>query len=419
VSYTPIDQCRICGNPHLDRVLDLGEQMLSGVFPRAKDANITVGPLQLVKCSEDHDGGCGLLQLAHSYDLCEMYGENYGYRSGLNQSMVAHLRKKVERILSQVELAPADLVIDIGSNDSTTLQSYPANAATFVGIDPTGAKFKQFYPPHIHLIPDFFSANLVKQRFGPKKAKVITSFSMFYDLPDPLGFMRQIHDVLAEDGIWVFEQSYMPTMLATNSYDTVCHEHLEFYALRQIKWMADRVGFAIRDVEFNDVNGGSFSVTVAKGSSTAAPPAIQEILDCERELGLHTLVPYRAFAHRVAESRRELRDFIATARHKGQIVAALGASTKGNVVLQYCGLTAQEVSYIGEVNPDKFGAYTPGTWIPIISEEQLIARAPDHVLVLPWHFRTFFERSKRLRRLNLVFPLPNLSMIQKHANCIP
>lgn len=410
--YKKISKCRICGNTQLETVLDLGEQMLTGVFPRDRNAQVTTGPLRLVKCSGD-DRVCGLLQMEHSYDLAEMYGENYGYRSGLNASMVKHLHGKVDRILSQVTLSDGDLVVDIGSNDSTTLRAYPADAPVLVGIDPTGPKFKNFYPPHVHLIPEFFSAALVKARFPGKRAKVVTSFSMFYDLEDPVAFMREIHEILADDGIWVFEQSYMPTMLDTNSYDTVCHEHLEFYALRQIKWMADRVGFRILDVEFNDVNGGSFSVTVGKaGENLDTLPLVQDLLDEENRKELHTSKPYLAFADRVLETRRDLLAFIDAARATGKTVAALGASTKGNVLLQYCGLTTAQVQSVGEVNPEKFGCYTPGTWLPIIPEQELLSSKPDFVIVLPWHFRQFFVHNKKLSGVNLVFPLPKLEVVK-------
>ncbi|MFZ3218913.1 MAG: class I SAM-dependent methyltransferase [Rhodoferax sp.] len=410
--YRKVDKCRICGNTHLVLVLDLGEQMLTGVFPRGKEAAVTSGPLQLVKCM----GGpevCGLLQLAHSYSLDEMYGENYGYRSGLNTSMVAHLHGKVQRILRQVELSDGDLVIDIGSNDSTTLQAYPVEGTVLVGVDPTGVKFKHYYPPHIQLIPDFFSAALVKERFPGQKAKVVTSFSMFYDLEDPMAFMRQVHDVLADDGVWVFEQSYMPTMLEKNSYDTVCHEHLEFYALHQIKWMADRVGFKIVDVEFNDVNGGSFSVTVTKNKGDlAVNHAVQKILDEEHAKGLNTLAPYAAFAERVARTKSALLKFIESALAQQKTIAAIGASTKGNVLLQYCGITTKEIKFVGEVNAEKFGCFTPGTWLPIIQESVLLATKPDYLLVLPWHFREFFVKSKNFRGMNLVFPLPELEIVK-------
>lgn len=408
--YKKIEKCRICGNVQLERVLDLGEQMLTGVFPRDKGARVTTGPLRLVKCV-GNDSVCGLLQMEHSYDLGEMYGENYGYRSGLNASMVEHLQSKVVRIQGLVTLRPGDLVIDIGSNDSTTLQAYPKDM-DLVGIDPTGIKFSAYYPAHVKLIPDFFSARLVKEKYPGRKAKVVTSFSMFYDLEAPLDFMREIHEVLADDGIWVFEQSYMPTMLDTNSYDTVCHEHLEFYALRQIQWMAERVGFKILSVEFNDVNGGSFSVTVAKSQGKAVVlPEIQLLLDQEKSDGLDTLTPYREFAMRAAKTKKDLLEFIVKARNEGKSVAALGASTKGNVLLQYCGLTEKDIEFVGEVNADKFGSYTPGTWIPIISEDELLAKRPDYLMVLPWHFRKFFEKNKKLAGTKLLFPLPNVEVV--------
>lgn len=405
-----ISKCRVCGNADLAPVLDLGEQMLTGVFPRERDATVTTGPLRLVKCVGG-DEVCGLLQLEHSYDLGEMYGENYGYRSGLNASMVKHLHAKVGRLLRSVNLRAGDLVVDIGSNDSTTLQAYPTDL-TLVGVDPTGVKFHSYYPAHVQLIADFFSAKLVQQRFAGRKAKVVTSFSMFYDLEYPLQFMREVHEVLTDDGVWVFEQSYMPTMLEMNSYDTACHEHLEYYSLKQIQWMADRVGFRIVDVEFNDVNGGSFSVTVAKTDGRVEPtPAVQAVLRAEREKGLDTLLPFQQFAERVARQRAELRDFVLSARAEGKTVAVLGASTKGNVLLQYCGLGTTLISQVGEVNAEKFGAFTPGTWIPIVEETALLATNPDYLLVLPWHFRAFFLGNGKYKGRKLVFPLPRLDVV--------
>jgi len=410
--YKKVKACRICGNEHLERVLDLGEQMLTGVFPNELGANVTTGPLCLVKCIGGDDS-CGLLQMEYSYDLGEMYGENYGYRSGLNASMVLHLQNKVDRILGLVELNKDDLIIDIGSNDSTTLQAYPEESGILVGIDPTGIKFHSYYPEHIQLIPDFFSASLIHDQFPGKKAKVVTSFSMFYDLDDPMGFMRHVFDILADDGIWVFEQSYMPTMLDTNSYDTVCHEHLEFYALRQIKWMADHVGFRIVDVEFNDINGGSFSVTVMKsyGDQTIVP-SVQKILDDEYKRGLDTLVPYQEFAERVTKTRSDLLYFIKKVRSEGGRISVLGASTKGNVLLQYCDITTKDADFVGEVNPEKYGCYTPGTWIPIISEQELLEMKPNFLIVLPWHFRKFFVENKTFSGMNLVFPLPQLEVVK-------
>jgi hypothetical protein len=386
--------------------------MLTGVFPKSRGERVSSGPLSLVKCEVSGPDQCGLVQLAHSYDLHELYGENYGYRSGLNKSMVIHLHDKIRSILSLTKLEKGDLIIDIGSNDSTSLQAYPTKDYALVGIDPTGEKFREYYPPHIHLIPDFFSIAKVREHFGNRKAKVVTSFSMFYDLEEPLKFMKEVHDVLTDDGIWVFEQSYMPTMLETNSYDTVCHEHLEYYALSQIRWMTERVGFKIIAIEMNDINGGSFSVTVAKKTAPYAEAAnLREVLDSEKRLGIDSLGLYRAFHDRIASTKRDLLAFLADAKKNGKTVLALGASTKGNVLLQYCGITTDQIPFVGEVNRDKFGCFTPGTFLPIVSEEEVLAKNPDYILVLPWHFRRFFENNTKFRGRKLVFPLPQLEIV--------
>lgn len=410
--YRCISECRICKNTALIEVLDLGVQALTGVFPRTRAQEVTAGPLRLVKCTGD-DAVCGLLQLQHTYDLGELYGDNYGYRSGLNASMVAHLHRKVRRILDRVRLPEDALIVDIGSNDSTTLQAYPARGCTLAGIDPTGNKFREFYPPHIRLIPDFFAATTIQQHFPTRKATVITSFSMFYDLEEPLTFMKEVAEVLDDEGVWVLEQSYMPTMLRMNSYDTVCHEHLEYYALKQIKWMTDRTDLKIIDVEFNDINGGSFSLMVAKrGSNYPESPDVERILEDEARAGLHTLQPFQEFARSVAANRAKLRAFVEEAKRFGKSICALGASTKGNVLLQYCNLTTGDISRVGEVNPDKFEAFTPGTLLPIVSEDEVLAMQPDYLLVLPWHFRDFFLEHDRFVDRNLLFPLPQLELVR-------
>lgn len=407
--YKSISVCRICGNDNLVKVLELGEQTLTGVFPKSMHTPITSGPLTLVKCVGENK--CGLLQLAHSYSLEEMYGENYGYRSGLNPSMVAHLKAKVERIKRLGIIEKQDIIVDIGSNDATTLKQYGIDNCIIVGIDPTASKFKQFYTSNIELIPGFFSSSSYMDKYGGRKAKVVTSFSMFYDLEDPLAFMREVAEILDSNGVWVFEQSYMPLMLSTNSYDTVCHEHLEYYSLAQILWMAERVGLKVVDVELNEVNGGSFSITAQKLSGhLSISPSVPQTVDSERAQGLDDLHTYIKFEKSVRESKRALLKFLTDAKLAGKTVAALGASTKGNVILQYCGIGSSMIASIGEINPDKFGACTPGTHIPIVNEAELIASKPDYVLVLPWHFRKFFESQIRYAGLQLVYPLPTLSL---------
>jgi NDP-4-keto-2,6-dideoxyhexose 3-C-methyltransferase len=410
--YTAISKCRICDNSSLTPVIDLGVQMLTGVFPKRRDEAITAGPLHLVKCHSADDRACGLLQLLHSYDLKEMYGDNYGYRSGLNPSMVRHLHSRIDKVLTLARLAPGDLVIDIGSNDGTSLKAYPRHKYRLLGIDPTAAKFREFYPPGIDVLPDFFSAELVEQKCSGRRAKIITSFSMFYDLEDPLDFMREVYSVLDDDGVWVFEQSYMPTMLSTNSFDTICHEHLEYYGLKQIRWMADQVGFKIIEIETNAVNGGSFAVTMAKRHSHyRASQAVDGLLEQEHDLGLDTLAPYFAFAERAAAARAQFTEFLSRAQASGKSVLALGASTKGNVILQYCGVTSAQLPAIGEVNCDKLGSITPGTFIPIVAEDEVLRQRPDFLVILPWHFRDFFLSNPKFKGQTLVFPLPTLDVI--------
>lgn len=408
--YRAVNECRICGNKNLVKVVDLGQQSLTGIFPKEKTASITTGPVQLLKCHGDNS--CGLLQMGHSYDLSEMYGLNYGYRSGLNASMVKHLKGKVERIRNLIKIDSDDVVVDIGSNDCTTLKFYDDLKVHAIGIDPTGIKFKSFYPNHIKLIPNFFDATLYRKECGDKKAKVVTSFSMFYDLESPMKFAQEVSDILSVDGIWVFEQSYMPKMLEMNSYDTACQEHLEYYGLKQIKWITDKVGLKIVDLEFNDVNGGSFSVAAAKKESSLPESSqVEKILLREKELGLDTLKPYLEFQKRIDDTKRQLLSFLEKARNEGKTVAALGASTKGNVLLQFCEITPDQIFAVGEVNEEKYGCYTPGTNIPILPEDDLLKKQPDYLLVLPWHFKKFFLNNTKFKSSRLVFPLPSVEII--------
>ena len=269
-NYTMIDHCRVGGGSTLINVLDLGEQALTGVFPKTPDAKITRGPLRLLWCPNS-----GLLQLSHSYDLGEMYGDNYGYRSGLNRSMVDHLSQKISELERTAALSPGDTVLDIGSNDATSLKAYRTPSLKRIGIDPTGAKFKQYYPPEITLVPDFFSAAAYRAK-GAAPAKIVTSIAMFYDLEDPIGFAREIESVLAPQGIWHFEQSYMPSMLRMTSYDTVCHEHLEYYSFGVVGRILAEAGMRPIDVKMNNVNGGSFAVTAVRqdDQTREAQPAV-------------------------------------------------------------------------------------------------------------------------------------------------
>jgi hypothetical protein len=344
-----------------------------------------------------------------------MYGDNYGYRSGLNGSMVRHLQQKVRFLERLVKLRPSDIVLDIGSNDATLLKAYEPGPRR-IGIDPTGRKFAQYYPPDVALIPDFFTAASFEQAFPGELARIVTSIAMFYDLERPGEFVRDIKRVLAPDGIWHFEQSYMPSMLRTNSYDTICHEHLEFYSLGVVRDILAQGGMRVVDVQMNAVNGGSFAVTACHedGPFASNRPVIEWTLKQERGMGLDTISPYRDFERRVHAHRESLKDLIESLVADGKRIIGYGASTKGNVLLQFCGLTAAHIECIAEVNEDKFGSFTPGTGIPIVSEVEARRRNPDYFLVLPWHFKSsILEREKDYLAAGgkFIFPMPEIEII--------
>lgn len=410
-AYKEISSCRVSGSSNLIPVLSLGTQVLTGVFPRSRDEKITSGPLELVWCPES-----GVLQLRHSYEPSEMYGENYGYRSGLNQSMVDHLGDKVRCLERLVALAAGDIVLDIGSNDATTLKAYAASGIKRIGIDPTGKKFERYYTGGLRLVPDFFSADAYRS-VERAPARIITSIAMFYDLEDPIDFVRQIESILADDGIWHFEQSYMPSMLRMNSYDTICHEHLEYYSLGAINKILDTAGLRIVDVGMNAINGGSFAVTAAKRANRSVMPnqsVIDWLLAQEERMGLGTPRPYRDFEERVFRHREDLIRLVRSLNADGKKILGYGASTKGNVLLQFCGLNEKDVPVIAEVNADKFGCVTPGTYIPIVSEAEAKAMQPDYFLVLPWHFKDGILRREKEFLANggkMIFPFPEIEIV--------
>ena len=414
--YKEIKVCRICRNQDLDIILEMEDMALTGVFPKNKGEKVPSGPMTLVKCRESPNNDfCGLVQLREAYDPSLMYGQNYGYRSGLNKSMVSHLNEKVKSILNQITLNQDDIIVDIGSNDSTLLQAYPTGKAVLVGFDPTGEKFREYYPSNITLVVDFFTSKTFRNIFKNKKAKIITSIAMFYDLDEPLAFVREIFDILSDDGVWIFEQSYLPSMLEAGSFDTICHEHQEYYRLKEIDWMMKKVGFKIIDIQFNKINGGSFSVTVAKPNfPRPETPDLDIFLAEENKKGLSTNKPYDDFRDRIYEFKLKIRQLLDKLHKEKSLIIGYGASTKGNVLLQFAGITSRDIPWIGEVNEDKFGSYTPGTLIPIISEEKAREMNPDYFFVFPWHFKEFIlnkEKSNKDRKVSLLFPLPSIEII--------
>ena len=404
-----IKKCRSCSSSLLKNAFDLGSQKLTGVFPKTLNENIPSGSLAMVFCEK-----CKLLQLENSFNASMMYGDNYGYMSSLNPHMINHLKLKAKKLNSFMNLTKDDVVIDIGSNDGTFLNFF-SSRLKLIGIDPTIKKLKKFYRKDIIKIPTFFTIDVIK-KILKKRAKVISSISMFYDLEDPIRFAEDIYETLDDNGIWHFEQSYMPMMIKNNSYDTICHEHLEYYSLTSIKFILDKVGFKIIDLEFNDINGGSFALTVSKKSSKLKvnSPLIDWLLKKEKLFNYNSLEIFQDFYKNAKKHKKSFKDLLLNLHDMKKKVVGYGASTKGNVILQFCNITKKLLPYIAEVNEFKHYRYTPGTKIQIIPEKSARLKNPDYFIVLPWHFKNFIikkEKNFLLNNKNLIFPLPDIEIV--------
>lgn len=406
-----VDICRICKNNKLIDVINLGNQLITSRFPVYGDYTTPSTTITLSLCTN-----CSLVQLKHQTDACELYEHEYGYRSGISNTMREHLKQYQEEILKKIILSENDVVVDIGSNDSTMLQYYD-NKIKRIGVDPTGKQFKDYYGD-VELIPTYFTYENFKNVYGNLNPKIISSISMFYDLPDPIQFARDIYRILDDDGIWTCEQSYLITMLERNSIDTICHEHLEYYSLTAVKYIADQSNFKIIDVKFNECNGGSFRIYLAKKQSTIfseSSDLINKILNDEIEYDIKNPQIYRNFMNNCDEEILKLNNFIDAVNENDKKIYIYGASTKGNCLLQYANIGENKIKYAVERNLNKVGKMT-STGIEIISEETMRLNPPEYLLVLPWHFRdeiikredNFLENGGQL-----IFPFPNFEIYSK------
>jgi NDP-4-keto-2,6-dideoxyhexose 3-C-methyltransferase len=413
---TRIEKCRACGNPDLVPIGSLGTMAFSGIFPKKDDPLVPEGPLELVKCHGDPDQVCGLLQLKHSFDPRILFGKSYGYRSGLNGAMRKHLEDIAKKIRKFVSLKDEDIMVDVGSNDGTLLRFFSGEKLCLWGVDPTADQFKRYYPGEVRILPELFSGKIIKEHLGLKKAKVVTAIAVFYDLDAPAEFLEDVRDILSDDGVCVLEQSYLPLVLENLAYDTICHEHMVYYRLKQIRWLAGRAGLKIIHCEQNQVNGGSFCVVLAKKDSAFSEDSetIKRFIELENRLSLDTLSPFACFYENILKHREALRRTVGALRADHKRILGYGASTKGNVLLQFCGFTPEDIPFIADVNEDKRGRVCPGTKIPIISEEEARTKKPDVFFVLPWHFReAFLVREKKYLQDGgmFLFPLPTIDMV--------
>jgi len=398
--------CRSCKSKKLSKVFSLGKQTLTGIFPPSKNAKITKGNLSLILCNK-----CKLLQLENNFNPNEMYGENYGYMSSLNKSMMTHLKLKALNFQKKYNLKSGQNILDIGSNDGTFLSYFNKNFNLF-GCDPTIKKFSRYYRKDIKQTPNFFSGDLFKN----KKFNLITSISMFYDLPDPSKFAKEINSILDKNGVWHIELSYMPMMLKNISYDTICHEHLEYYSLKSLKYLLDKAGLKIISLAFNQINGGSIELDVAKKKSKfkEIKQLISWVLESEKRNKYNEISRQKNFFKQCKNHKFLLKKLLITLKKQNKKVYGYGASTKGNVILQFSKIDSKLIKYIGEVNKFKFNKYTPGSNIKIVSEKQLKKFKPDYLLVLPWHFKDHILKREHQYLKNggkFIFPLPDIEII--------
>jgi SAM-dependent methyltransferase len=385
-----VEKCRSCGKHVLDPIISLGSHYVSGFVDSSEEQGIKV-PLELVLCSEE-DGGCGLLQLKHSAPDSSMWGGQYWYKSGINEIIKNDLKDIVDSSKKLVDLKTGDIAVDIGCNDGTLLRYYDKEGLVLVGFDPSTNVAKEAEVGTDKIINNYFNAKNFKEELGDKKAKIITAISMFYDLENPNEFLEDIKEILDEDGLFVIQQNYLVGMLEQNAFDNICHEHREYYSFRSLKKLLDRHDLEIFDIKFNNINGGSIRTYIKFNGNNKISPSneaktrISDTIKKELQMRLNTVKPYKKFASRIDGIKDELLNFLKAEKAKGKIIGISGASTRGNTALQYFGLGPDLITAIEERNPDKFGKKTLGTFIPIVSEEEMEKIKPDYLLVLIWYF---------------------------------
>jgi len=404
-----ISKCRICGSAHISPVLDLGHLALTGVFPRPGQKDPPATPLELVICED-----CKFVQLRHTVNPGLMYQE-YWYRSGTNQTMRDHLKGVVEDVLQHAKVVNGDVMIDTGCNDGTLLSYYDSGLER-IGIDPSNA-IEMVKDKTIKCVNDFFTAKNVRSILGTRKAKAITSISMFYDVNRPHDFVADIASCLAPDGIWIVEMNYTGNMVRTLGYDMISQEHLAYYTLRVFEQLINQHKLYINDVSFNSINGGSIRFICSFAQQEK--PVVGEARQRELADGLEDVATYLNYGKRIDSFKQKLVGLLQDIKSKGQRCGAYGASTRGNTILQHCGITRDLVYAAADRLPMKVGLEMSGSRIPIISEDQARQDKPDYMLVLPYYFLDeFIQREKAYLQDGgkFIVPLPELRVISWDAN---
>ena len=382
--YTVINKCRICSNNSVNEILKLEPQYIATTFVTDNENNPMAKikiPLTLILCKK-----CGLVQLKETVRPDLLY-KNYFYRTAINDTMKRDLQDVVNYAVENVKTESNDIVVDIGANDCTMVSMYPDHLKRF-GIEPATNIDWSNVSKSITVVNDYFSKDIVLKATNYKKAKIISATAMFYDFDDPNVVTKDIKDILHEDGVCVIQVSYLlDTIRDMNFYDVV-HEHLEYYSLKSINYLMERNGLKVIDATTNFVNGGSLRVLVThKDSRRPKSKRYQEILDEEEKWNLEELDTYVQYEHKIKDIIKKSREFIVNEIENGGTVIGLGASTKGNVLLQICRIGKDLLPYISDRNKEKVGLRTLGTDIEIISEEKARKINPSAMLVIPWNFK--------------------------------
>ena len=410
---TKIKNCRLCKSKKIRQLIDFGKIACSSTFPLKKIKYTQITPMVFCICEK-----CNLAQLLHNYSLNDLYNDNYGYRSGINQAMVKHLTDITNDIKNIIKLKKNDYILDIASNDGTLLKTYKSNKYKYVGIDPTIDRFKSLYPKNFKTKSTFFSKKKYFDLAKGNKAKAITSIAVFYDVAEPDKFISEIKDILHNEGIYVMEQSYLPMLVKNNAYDSICHEHLTYFTLKQIDYLCEKNNLRIIKTSMNNMNGGSIRVFIAHKNSDfkVEKKSIKQCKDLEiKYANIKRLI---RFKNQIKLLSINLNKTIKKIISEKKIIHACGASTKGNITLQYSKINKSQISYAADRNPTKWNRKMPGTNIPIISEKDSRQLKPDYYLVLPWHFRKEFIKREKSFLSNggkLIFPLPKVEIISKKS----
>lgn len=414
-----ITSCRVCRAQTFKPVIDLGLQAVSGFV--TTDKTVKPYPLALVVCTT-----CGLVQLAYTAVPQDILYRTYWYKSGVNASMKHALRDIVISIKKRVRVKPDDIVLDIGANDGTLL-GFWGTTVTRIGFEPAHNLISEAKTHADHIINDFFSYKRFNAVFPEKKASVITTIAMFYDLEDPNSFVHDVSTSIAQSGVWVIQMASLLATIQHNMFDNICHEHIEHYSLQSLEYLLKKHNLTVVDLEENDVNGGSIRIYVMKDSAAeqymykGAAQRIQRYRTKERRAKLSSPATYKAFHTRVESIKRTVSTFLLREHKRGKLVYGYGASTKGNTLLQYYKFTKNELPCIAERNPAKWGKQTAASHIPIVSEHDARRMKPDYFFVLPWHFKHEFIRRERTFLKHggqMIFPLPTPTIVSMKKGTI-